>query len=220
MATQFFLSLSRRYHVTAMIPVNLHRCNIFSGEEEKKSSVWIDLYTRFILMLNLFRLECNNCHRREGFTRHGYYTRGYVLESCDLEKGTRIRILRVKCKHCGCTHAILPEEIVPYLKYTAVFIGTALERHYSRGEPIEDVSLDLTIAPVQLCRWKKRFQQQKEQYLGVLESAKLSAKDALAKLVDLKEYATEFAEGFLLRIGKMPMQKHQNPPNTKLPIFC
>lgn len=203
-----------------MIPVNLHRCNIFSGEKERKSSEWIDLYTRFILMLNLFRLECSNCHRREGFTRHGYYTRGYVLEACDLEKGVRIRILRVKCKHCGCTHAILPEEIVPYLKFTATFIGTALDRHYVKRETVEDVCWDLKIDPLQLYRWKKLFQQQKEKYLGVLESMKLSAKDALTKLTGLKKYVAEFAEGFLLKIGKMPMQKHRNPSNTRLPVFC
>ena len=219
LATQFFLSLSRRYHVITMIHVNLRRCNIFSGKEEKKSSEWIDLYTRFILTLNLFHLECNNCHRREGFTRHGYYTRGYVLDACDLDKSIRIRILRVKCKHCGCTHAILPEEIVPYLKYTTTFINTALERHYVKGESVEDVCWDLNIDTLQLYRWKKQFQQQKEQYLGVLESRKLSAKDVMARLTGLKEYVTEFAEGFLLKIGKMPMQKHRNPPNTKLPVF-
>jgi len=47
-----------------MIPVNLHHCNIFSGFAEKSSSALIRAYAAFTAMLNMFKIECNNCHRR------------------------------------------------------------------------------------------------------------------------------------------------------------
>ncbi len=177
------------------------------------------MYTQFIVTLNLYRLECNHCHCRGECIRHGYYVRGYMLEPSDLDKGTRIRILRVKCKHCGKTHAVLPEEIVPYLKYTATFIGIALDRHYTSGQTVEADCETLGIEPVLLYRWKKRFQEQKDRYLGRMESEKLSAREALGKLFRLKDYVLEFAGSFLHRTEKMPMQKHRNPSNTRLPVF-
>lgn len=177
------------------------------------------MYTQFILTLNLFQLECNHCHRRGECIRHAYYSRGYILNASDMENGTRIRILRVKCKHCGRTHAILPEEIVPYLQCTSIFIGTALDLHYTSGEAVESVSKKINIEPNLLYRWKKLFLQQKEKYLGKLESGKLSVREALNRLFTLKDYVLEFAGSFLQKTEKMPMQNHENPPNTWLPVF-
>ena len=47
--------------------------------------------------------------------RHGYYSRGLKTR-----QGTIVlRILCVKCKECGRTHAILPEMVVPYSQIPA-----------------------------------------------------------------------------------------------------
>ena len=47
--------------------------------------------------------------------RHGYYSR-----RLKTSHGTIVlRILRVKCKECGRTHAILPELVVPYSQIPA-----------------------------------------------------------------------------------------------------
>ena len=43
--------------------------------------------------------------------RHGYYKKYTNISG----KKYYIRILRVRCKVCGHTHAILPDFIVPYL---------------------------------------------------------------------------------------------------------
>ena len=210
-----------------MIPVNLHHCNIFSGFEEKKSSALIRAYAAFTAMLNMFALECNSCHRRGECIRHGYYERGYLLTAEDVLSGTRIRILRVRCKHCGRTHAILPEEIVPYLRFTATFIGSALNRYYTRlpcddcvrKETAEMICEDMEIEVTQLYRWKKRFEEQKVRYLGVLESARLSARRAMEWLVEREDYVVEFAGKYLRKVEKIPMQGHANPTNTRQPVF-
>jgi len=210
-----------------MIPVNLNHCNIFSGFEGKNSSTLIRAYAAFIAMLNMLALECNNCHRRGECIRHGYYERGYLLTAEDVLAGTRIRILRVRCKHCGRTHAILPEEIIPYLRFTATFIGSALSRYYTRTfcddcarkETAESICLDLAIEVPQLYRWKKRFEVQKDRYLGVLESARCSATKAMEWLMERKDYVTEFAGKYLRKTEKIPMQSHANPTNTRRPVF-
>ena len=186
----------------------------------------IRAYAAFTAMLNMFALECNNCHRRGECIRHGYYERGYLLTEEDVLAGTRIRILRVRCKHCGRTHAILPEEIIPYLRFTATFIGSALSRYYSRThcdcvrkETVETICLDMEIEVPQLYRWKKRFEEQKNRYLGVLESARYSARRAMEWLTKRKDYVVEFAGKYLRRTEKIPMQNHANPTNTRQPVF-
>ncbi|WP_377146216.1 DUF6431 domain-containing protein [Robinsoniella peoriensis] len=47
----------------------------------------------------------SGCH-----TIHGYYDRNIKAE----EGAVRLHICRVKCCHCGSTHALLPAYIVPY----------------------------------------------------------------------------------------------------------
>ena len=219
MATQFFLSQQMLY-CTTMIPINLHHCNIFSGNILKSTAEMINLYVQFVSSLNVLGLECNNCHWKGSCIRHGYYQRSYLLNVGDLMSGgTKIKILRVKCKHCGRTHAILPEEIVPYLSFSTVFIYPILWQYYAKEKTIEAICREFQIAVPQLYRWKERFEKQKDRFLGVLKSMRYKGKDALSWLSHLQDYVAEFAGKYLSMTEKMPMQQHANPPNTRLPIF-
>lgn len=66
-------------------------------------------YNDVTAKLELHYIHCN-CGHAGCLVRHGYYSR-----KLKTSRGTYIfKILRVKCKECGRTHAILPELIVPY----------------------------------------------------------------------------------------------------------
>ncbi len=81
--------------------------NDFKGITEK-------LYRKITATFPLYRLRCN-CGHAGCFVRHGYYRRKLKTRA-----GTIIlSILRVKCKECGRTHAILPEIVVPYSQIPA-----------------------------------------------------------------------------------------------------
>lgn len=71
-------------------------------------------YNCAIENLNLHRLSCS-CGHAGCLIRHGYYTRGLKTPLGTIT----LRILRVKCKECGCTHALLPELVVPYSRLPA-----------------------------------------------------------------------------------------------------
>ena len=219
LATKFFLSL-QTLNCIAMIPVNLHHCNTFSGTFQQNTVDMIRLYSNHIKSMNVFGLECNNCHWKGCCIRHGYYERSYLLSVGDLMgSGTKIRIMRVKCKHCGRTHAILPEELAPYLPFSTIFIFPILSQYYEKNKTVEAICKEFRIAVPQLYRWKDRFEKQKDQFLGVLESARHSGKEALTWLGHLQDYGTEFAGRYLAVTEKMPMQQHANPPNTRRPVF-
>lgn len=66
-------------------------------------------YENLINTLQFHRLQCT-CGRSGCLTIHGYYTRSLKEEDSEIT----LSICRVKCSHCGRTHALLPSQLVPY----------------------------------------------------------------------------------------------------------
>ena len=73
-----------------------------------------EIYGKITANLPLYQFHCS-CGHAGCLVRHGYYRR-----RLKTRRGTIVlRILRVKCKECGRTHAILPELVVPYSQIPA-----------------------------------------------------------------------------------------------------
>ncbi|WP_367397254.1 DUF6431 domain-containing protein [Clostridium sp. MSJ-8] len=66
-------------------------------------------YDKFIETIYFHKLTCS-CKASGQFIKHGYYYRKIKTPNGIIS----LKILRVKCKYCGKTHAIFPECIVPY----------------------------------------------------------------------------------------------------------
>ena len=66
------------------------------------------LYDEIIASVDIHLLECT-C-KRHNMVVHGYYTRKLKTNNGNIE----LVILRVRCKDCGKTHAVLISFIVPY----------------------------------------------------------------------------------------------------------
>lgn len=62
-----------------------------------------------INFIDLHLIKCS-CGHKYCLVKHGYYKRKLKLGFETIV----LSILRVKCKSCGKTHAILPDNIVPY----------------------------------------------------------------------------------------------------------
>lgn len=72
-------------------------------------SITPEKYKNVVANLPIHRIQCS-CGHTGHLVRHGYYNR-----RLKTSQGTIVlRILRVKCKECGRTHALLPEMVVPY----------------------------------------------------------------------------------------------------------
>lgn len=66
-------------------------------------------YENLINTLQFHQLQCT-CGHSGCLTIHGYYTRSLKEEDSEIT----LSICRVKCSHCGKTHALLPSRLVPY----------------------------------------------------------------------------------------------------------
>lgn len=66
-------------------------------------------YNQLIADLQFHQLTCT-CGHSGSLSVHAYYHRSVKVPNGKL----RLRICRVVCSSCGCTHALLPSSIVPY----------------------------------------------------------------------------------------------------------
>ncbi len=66
-------------------------------------------YENIINSLQFHQLQCT-CGHSGCLTIHGYYTRSLKKD----DSGISLSICRVRCSHCGRTHALLPSLLVPY----------------------------------------------------------------------------------------------------------
>ncbi|MDR0300249.1 MAG: DUF6431 domain-containing protein [Streptococcaceae bacterium] len=69
-------------------------------------------YDKFVDSLECVQLKCSNsdCGVSGQIIKHAYYRRNVKLGSGK----TILKVLRVICKKCETTHAILPDWLVPY----------------------------------------------------------------------------------------------------------
>ena len=200
-----------------MIPKKLHDFNILSGKKQHFLSR--EIYKQYIQSLEPAQLECNSCHHRGCCIRHGFYDRYYLLSPADFNSD-KIKIQRVKCKDCNATHALLPEEIVPYSQYSIVFIFLALYQYYLKENTVKIICEELGITLRMLYRWAHRFEAQKERFLGLLQSMQHSCKETIQWLLRQDSYGDGIARQHLKQTEKMPMQNHRNPTNTRHPVMC
>lgn len=99
----------------AMAEVIAQHCVVMiTGNFKGFKGITPEIYGKVTANLPLYRLRCS-CGHAGCLVRHGYYSR-----RLKTRQGTIVlRILRVRCKECGRTHAILPEIVVPYSQIPA-----------------------------------------------------------------------------------------------------
>lgn len=60
---------------------------------------------------------CPKCNAKGSMIRHADYERNVITFEDDTVTYSNLTILRVKCKSCGSTHALLPGNLIPYKQF-------------------------------------------------------------------------------------------------------
>jgi hypothetical protein len=123
----------------------------------------------FLKELSRIVLVCPSC---EGETHcHGWYLRTIKGES------EGIRILRVRCRQCGKTHAVIPDFLSPYKHYAQTVQEAVLGQVVENGTAVERIEACVTAeGGVELCfpamdtmrRWIHRYRKRERQYIGAV----------------------------------------------------
>lgn len=81
------------------------------------------IYDQVVSQIDLSLITCPCCGEKGLFVVHGYYTRHITLDlslyhdvTHFVSKTQKISLIikRIKCKHCGATHALFPSCLVAY----------------------------------------------------------------------------------------------------------
>ena len=110
---------------------------------ESKQEFTQEVYNDLTEKLPLWQIKCS-CGQAGYLVRHAYYSRKLKRR----KKTISLCVLRVKCKYCGRTHAILTDDIVPY----------------------EQVALDIQIDMIQLKMWSEEMKDLLKDNLKITES--------------------------------------------------
>lgn len=86
-------------------------------------------YDNLINTLQFHQLQCT-CGRSGCLTIHGRYTRSLKEEDSEIT----LSICRVKCSHCGRTHALLPSQLVPYSRVSLQEQAAILSAYENFGD--------------------------------------------------------------------------------------
>ena len=117
-------------------------------------------------------LQCPVCHRKGGFKSISAYTRYMITikngKRCDL----RVEIPRVKCPSCGHTHALIPDNLIPFGSYTIRFVLHILLEYLNRSESVAALCEHYGISISTLYAWKNLFMQHQSLLLGIMHAAK------------------------------------------------
>ena len=112
-------------------------------QNESKRELTQEIYDDLVKSLPLWQIRCS-CGQAGYMVRHAYYGRKLKRR----KKTVSLCILRVKCKNCGRTHAILTDDIVPY----------------------EQVALGIQVDMIQLSIWNPQIQKLMEENPKITDS--------------------------------------------------
>ena len=128
-------------------------------------------------------------------------------------------IKRVRCGSCGHTHAILPDNIIPYTTYSLTFILRVLCAHFLGSGTVEELCRRFSITPSMLYQWKALFLAHKEAWLGILEDVEISPSSFIRQLLTLPNYSNEFSEPFYRKVMRSFLQRHCDAAHFRHAVF-
>ena len=161
-----------------------------------------------------FRAEtetCPYCQAKGECRIHAYYSRGCIDFRSGRSAISRIRVLRVICRSCGHTHAILPDCIIPFTRHSLTFILKVLTCFSCRRRLTSERICELFgLGMTTLHRWRKLYRDHKSFWLGVLDDKRTTDFAFLKNLCRLSQISS-FLSSFYKRAGLSFLQGHRNP---------
>jgi hypothetical protein len=139
--------------------------------------------------------HCPKCGAIGRLKPYGDYSRDLVSYKNGKVVYSRVKPLRFKCESCVSTHALLPDNIIPYSPYSLHFKITVLLAYYERKTTVAEICERFLIAVSTLYAWKELLGKHKDLFLGALASQKKAVAVFLHNIygaTSLSDYIRDF----------------------------
>jgi len=140
--------------------------------------------------------QCPYCHRKGDFKKLPSYQRYMISYNGDSRTEVLVTIPRIQCPSCGHTHALIPDNLIPYGSYTIKFVLRILLEYLKRKTSVEALCNKWNISISTLYEWKKIFLYHHSLLLGVIHAAKALCESLINEVYDYPDFPFEFFDCF------------------------
>lgn len=113
---------------------------------------------------------CPCCGSKNSLTRHAKYERYICLFENNVFVCHTITILRLKCKSCNTTHAILPVNVIPYKIFSFTIIRICLTKYFIEGMSGPEISLMYKISVQMVYLFIKEYRDEQASCINFLRA--------------------------------------------------
>lgn len=128
-------------------------------------------FNNFMDTFQVDKATCPHCGAKYNCTFFSSYSRNMITFKKGSNTCHNISITRVYCNSCKHTHAILPDNLIPYGSYSLSFILTVLRAYFLGTKTVAELCDYFQISVSTLYGWKHLFNEQKLVWLGILDDA-------------------------------------------------
>jgi hypothetical protein len=143
-------------------------------------------FNNFMNTFQVDKATCPHCGAKYNCTFFSSYSRNMITFENGSNTCHSIVITRVICNSCSRTHAILPDNLIPYGSYTLSFILTTLRAYFLGTKTVAYLCDYFQISISTLYAWIHLFKEQKLVWLGVLNDATTSPIKFIHDILNLK----------------------------------
>jgi len=159
---------------------------------------------------------CPKCGAKGKLSEHGDYGR-YLVSFEDGEiTVSLVSPDRFRCASCGSTHALLPDIIIPYGRYSLLFVLAVLIAYFERAATVANICEHFCIAVSTIYEWRERIALHKELMLGALISQKQGMHAYILGLLDSHDLSN-ILRRFFRKYGFSFMQGRSIPASRNRP---
>jgi ribosomal protein S27AE len=119
-----------------------------------------------------FGKPCPNCGAVGKLAECGDYDRHLVSYEDGQIADSEIKLKLYFCSSCETSHALLPDIIIPYGRYSLLFVLAVMAAYFERADTVANICERFGIAVSTIYDWRNRISLHKELMLGALISQK------------------------------------------------
>ena len=182
----------KEYSYTIMIRINGHLDKL----NFKKISD-LELFNFYQDTVDVSKEVCPHCRAVGCFNDAPSYERHLITIEKDARVDYTISVRRVVCSSCMVSHALLPDNLIPYGSYSIKFVLFILNSYLSRTTAVATFCETWQISTSTLYTWIHTFMNHYELLYGILNRLQWISYEALSK-ISLDSFLTrKFFESFL-----------------------
>ena len=212
------LSISATFMATydTMIRKNLLLCKIFSVKNSS-SFLFKHYMAKFVPELE----TCPICGCKGKCHIHDYYARTLIDSRSGENSSSSLCVMRVYCDNCDHAHAVLPDIIIPYSRFSLFFILRVLGEYFAKLYTAEKLCEKYEITQNQLQKWLSLWKKHKSEWLGLLSDSETSDHAFMRQITALEDYSS-ISMRFVKLTSHSFMQSHRNPMlvKPKNAVYC